>query len=133
MRLDVSAADRGILRDHASIYQRVEQLDSEATARPAVEPVVDRREWSVVGWAVAPTAANLHRVHDAGDHPPFVNPPRARLGLRQMRLDRYSRFIRQPEQRPASLLLIHAPVNQENQPPPEEADWFSILLEELGF
>lgn len=113
MRLDVGAVDRGTSGDHAGIHQRVEQVEPEATARPAVEPVVDRRGWPVIGWAVAPAAADLQHMHDPGDNPPVVYPSGTGLVLGQMRLDRRPRFIRQPEQRHASPLLIHTPMNQE--------------------
>lgn len=120
--LDVGVVDRGTRRDHTGIHQCVEQLEPEATARPAVEPVVDRREWPVIGRAVAPATADLQHMHDARDHPPVVYPSRAQLVLGQMRFDRCPRFIREPEQRYASFLLIQAPLDQEPIIP-QDTDW----------
>jgi hypothetical protein len=37
--------------------------------------------------AVAPSTANPENVDDARDHPAIIDPPRARLVLRQKRLD----------------------------------------------
>jgi hypothetical protein len=65
-------------------------------------------------------------MHDPGDHPPVVYPPCTGLVYGQMRLDRRPRFIRQPEQRHASILLIYAPVNQETIIP-QDADRVWIL------
>ena len=74
LRLDVGAVDRSALRHRAGIHQRVEQPEPEATARPAVESVVDRRGWPVSGRAVAPAAADLQDMHDPGDHPTVFDP-----------------------------------------------------------
>ena len=66
MRFAVGAVDHGTLRNHAGIYQHVEQPEPEVTARPAVEPIVDRRGWPVIGRAVA---LAIQHMHDTKDHP----------------------------------------------------------------
>ena len=47
--LGVGAVDRGNLRDQANIHKRVERPEPEATVRPAINPVVDRRRRPVIG------------------------------------------------------------------------------------
>src|SRR3546814_1596792 len=69
---------------------------------------LDCRRGAVVGRAVAPTAADLQDMQDARDHPPIVHPAGTGLVLRQVRLDRCPRLIRQPEQRHAMPPIIHA-------------------------
>jgi hypothetical protein len=59
LRLDAGAVDRGALRHRTGFLRRVEQLQPEAPMRPAVEAIVDRRRWPLLGRAVAPAAANL--------------------------------------------------------------------------
>jgi hypothetical protein len=66
LRFAVGAVDHGTLRNHAGIYQHVEQPEPEVTARPAVEPIVDRRGWPVIGRAVA---LAIQHMHDTKDHP----------------------------------------------------------------
>jgi hypothetical protein len=46
-------------------------------------------------------------MQNAGDHPSVIHPPRARLVLRQVRLDRCPRLVRQPEQRNLAPPIIH--------------------------
>lgn len=110
MCLDVGAINRGTFRDHAGIHQRVEQREQEATAQPAVEPIVDRRGWPIIGRQRQSTLRTCTIPEIACWS---SNPPGAGLAFRQMRLNYRLRFIRQREQRHASLLQTYAPVNQE--------------------
>jgi len=78
---------------------RRQQAPEDAAPAPAVSPVVDGRRRTVCGRHVLPASAVLQHVGDAGDHPAIVDPSRSRLVLRQVRLDRRPRLVRQPEQR----------------------------------
>lgn len=64
---------------------------------PAVEPVVDRGRRAVFGRAVDPAATGSEDMDDARNHPPVIDTPRARLVLRDMRLDQRPLRIAQPE------------------------------------
>lgn len=99
MRLDVAAVDLGGLGDPALLGQGGEDAAPHAAPAPPVPAVVDRRRRAVIRRAVLPATAALEHMHDPRDHPPVIHPPRARLVLRQMRLNRRPRRIRQPEQR----------------------------------
>ena len=98
--LDVAAIDLTGLRDPAILGERRQDAGPDAPAAPPVPTIIDRRRGAVFGWAVRPTATAPEHVHDARDNPPVIDPPRSGLVLRQVRLDRSPRFIRQPEQRP---------------------------------
>ena len=97
MRLDVGAVDSGRMGQHARRDQRLQDVAPDLPAGPAVEAVVDRRVRAVFRWAVAPAAAGLQNMQDATDDPPVIDPPGARLVLRQMRLDRRPGIVAQPE------------------------------------
>jgi hypothetical protein len=97
--LDVAAVDLTGLRDPAFLGQRRQDAGPDAPAAPPVPAVVDGRRWAIFGGAIGPTATAPEHVHDARDNAPVINSSRSGLVLRQVRLDRSPRLIRQPEQR----------------------------------
>lgn len=74
------------------------QPQPEPASGPAVEAVVDRRGRAVGVGAVAPSRARLEHVDDARNHPSVVHPPRPRLVLGKVRLNRRPLLVRQPKQ-----------------------------------
>jgi hypothetical protein len=59
-------------------------------------------------FVIAPAAANPPHMQNAGDHPSVIHPPRTRLAPRQVRPDRCTRLVQQPEQRNLAPPIIHA-------------------------
>lgn len=88
MRFHVAGVDRSRQREHAFGRQSIEHVGPQPAPGPAVEAVVDRRGRAVFGWAVLPATAFLQYVQDAADHSAIIDPARARLVLRKVRLDR---------------------------------------------
>jgi hypothetical protein len=100
-------------------YQGVEQALPKPTARPSVEPIVDRRRRPVERRAVLPSAAHFQHMNDAADHPSVVDPTRSRLIAWQQRFDRQPLPIAQPElvrhlQRSVVSELESSPANKFN-------------------
>lgn len=65
--------------------------------RPAVEAIVDRRRRTVISRAVTPSRSYFEDVDNVQNHSPVIDPPGARLVLRQRQLDRLPCVVRQPE------------------------------------
>ena len=74
MRLDISTVDGGAPGHRTGRCQRLDQINPEALARPAVEAVVDRGRGAALFRVIAPAATNLKNMDDAGDHTPIINP-----------------------------------------------------------
>lgn len=98
VRLDVSAVDGGRFRNRPGRRQSFDEIGPEASAGPAIEPVVDRRRGTVFGRAITPSAAALQDMDDARDHAPVIDTPRARLVPRDVRFNQRPLGIAQPKQ-----------------------------------
>jgi len=88
MGFHIGGIDRGGERKHAFGDQGIEDVSPYPAPGPAVEAIVDGGRRAVPGGAVLPAAAGLQHMQNTADHPAVIHPPRARLVLRQMRLDR---------------------------------------------
>ena len=106
MRLDVSAVDGRAFGHRTCRRQRLEQIDPEAFARPAVEAVVDRGRRAILHRAIAPAAPDLEDMDDAGDHPAIIHTAGTALVPWQKRFDNGPLFIRQPKQVPHRSLQV---------------------------
>jgi len=95
---DIGGVDRAASSDRTGAGQGFNEPGPEPAAGPSIEAVVDRRGGAVFGWAVAPAAAGLEDVENAGDHTPIVDAPGPRPVLGKMRLDRRPLHVAQPEQ-----------------------------------
>jgi len=62
MRLDVGAFVFRARRYRAGLRHCMQQLQPEASPRPAVEPVIDRGRRAVIGRPIAPAAAHLEQI-----------------------------------------------------------------------
>ena len=98
VRLNIGAVDGRAFGDRAGPRKRLDQLSPEPFARPTVEAVVDRGRRAIVGRTVAPPAADLENMDDAGDHPTIINPPSTALVPRQQGRNDRPLLIRQPKQ-----------------------------------
>src|SRR5664279_2593558 len=78
-----------------------EQPFPDATLGPSHEAIVDRRRWTILRWAIAPSATALKHMQDAADHPPVIDPILAAHIRRQKSLDLLPLFVAQPEQVPS--------------------------------
>ena len=76
MRPDVGAVDGRGLGDRTGKGQLFDQIKPEASARPSVEPVIDRRRGAILLWAITPAAPNFQNMNDAGYDPAIINPRR---------------------------------------------------------
>lgn len=104
VRLDVGAVDGGAFGDCARRRERLDQFSPEPFARPTVEAVVDRGRRAIVARAIAPPAADLENVDDAGDHSTIIDPASPALVPRQQGLNDRPLLVRQPKQAPHSSL-----------------------------
>ena len=111
MSLDIAAIDLAGLSDPALLGQRRQDTRPDAPAAPPVPAIIDRRRRAVFRRAIRPAATTLEHVDDARDHPAIIDTPRSGLVLRQVRLNRRPRFIRQPEQ-----------LTRHSQQPPASAE-----------
>ena len=93
MRLYIAAVDLAGLRNQALLGKCRQNIGPDASAAPYIPVVVGYRGRAVFDRAVRPAAPALKHVDDAGDHPPVVNFPGARLVIRQGRLNRSPSFI----------------------------------------
>ena len=92
--LDVAAVDLTGFGNPAFLRQRRQNTGPDAPAAPPVPAIIDGRRRAVFGRTVGPATATLEHVNDAGDHPASIDPPRAGLVHRQVRLDGSPSFIR---------------------------------------
>jgi len=97
MRLDVRGLDHLHFCGASLPRQFTEQPFPDVAARPAREPIVYRRAWTVGFGAVAPPAATLQNVHDAADHAAIVLPLYAAYVRRQATFDSLPLFVSQPK------------------------------------
>ena len=79
VRLDVSAVDGCTFRNSSSIRQGFDQISPEPLVGPAVEAIVDRRVRAVIRRTIAPPAASLEHVDDAGNDTPVIDTAASRL------------------------------------------------------
>lgn len=112
MDLDVAAADLGRLRNPALLGQGREDSGPDSPAAPSVPTIVDRRRGAVFRRAIRPAPAAFEHMNNPRDHSTIINPSRAGLVLRQLRLDRSPGLIAQPE-KSAHAYLQH-PSTPEN-------------------
>jgi len=85
--VDGGAVDGGAFGDRAGRRECLDQVSPEPFARPAVEAVVDRGRGAIVERTIAPSAADLENMDDAGDHTTIIDPASAAFVPRQQRLD----------------------------------------------
>lgn len=98
MRFHIAAVDLAGLGAPPFLGQGRQDTVHAASA-PAVPAIVDGRRGIILARAVGSATAALQHVHDTRYHPSVIDPPGPRLVLRQVRLDRRPRRIRQPKQR----------------------------------
>ena len=70
------------------LHQSREQLLPHASARPAMEAVIDCRRRAVDRRTILPTAARFEHMNDAADHPAVIDATRARAVAGQKRINR---------------------------------------------
>ena len=88
MCLDVAAIDGKLLRNRPCRRHRLEDALPDTALLQSVVAVVDRRGRAVSRRHVAPAAAGLKEMQDAGDDSPVIHTGLARLAMRQMRFNR---------------------------------------------
>ena len=98
VRLNIGAVDGSAFGDCTGPRKRLDQVSPEPFARPTVEAVVDKDRRDIVGRTVAPPAADLENMDDAGDHPTIINPPSTALVPRQQGRNDRPLLIRQLKQ-----------------------------------
>ena len=87
VRPNIGAVDGSAFGDRTGPRKRLDQVSPEPFARPTVEAVVDRGRRAIVGRTVAPPAADLENMDDAGDHPTIINTRNTARLIGQQRLN----------------------------------------------
>ena len=87
MSLHIGAVDRHRAPEMSGFGQGIEHLLPDLAIGPAVEAIVDRRPWAVFRRTVAPAAAGSQHMENAAQDTTVIDPPGARLILRQHGLD----------------------------------------------
>ena len=98
MRLDRGGIDRQSHAVLAAAGERFKDRLPMSALGPAIEPIVDRRVRTKVGWAIAPTRATLKHVNDTADDASIVFALRSGLVRWQMRLYPSPLPVVEPEQ-----------------------------------
>jgi hypothetical protein len=98
MSLDRGGVERQRDGVFAELRQSFKDRTPSASFGPAVEAIVDRRIWTILGRAIAPTSSRLQHMNDAADDAPIVVARRTRQSCRQIRLDAHPLSVTQPKQ-----------------------------------
>jgi hypothetical protein len=69
----------------------------DASLSPPREAIVDGRVWTVLRWAILPTAATSQHMQDAADDPPIIRSFLTPYVGRQVRFDPPPLIIVEPE------------------------------------
>lgn len=97
MRFHIGSVDRARSWHRAGPRQGSRKVWPETAARPAIEAILDRREWTVFGRTITQGATLLENMDNPGDHLTIIDAPRAALVLRQARLYRRPLPVFKPE------------------------------------
>src|SRR6218665_832298 len=123
MRLDVCAVDGKLMRDRAIGGHLLENAVPDVAACPAVISVVDCLCGAVFGRHIAPAAADLQHMENAGNDAPIIDAPSTWLVLWKMWLDCRPGTIRKPEK-----IAHHEPPCCQNLKSTESANIGNSLI-----
>lgn len=110
MRLGTCAVDGMKIFIRRQAAQCLKQLLPEASPRPAVPTIIDRRVRAIDRRAIAPAATRLQNMNDAANDPAIIDTTRTGLVARQMTLYRLPLCIAQPKLMGHDPLLRYCPV-----------------------
>src|SRR6185369_687781 len=126
MRLDRGGVDGQSHAVLAAAGERFKDRLPMSALGPAIEPIVDRRVRTIIGWAIAPACAALKHVNDATDNASIVIARRTGLVGRQMRLYLRPLLVIEPEQSFAHRSPLP---NQTGARESEFVDWVQTLVQ----
>ena len=122
MRLCRGAVDE-LRIPFTDVDQRHEHALPNATARPAMKAIVDRRGRTVDRRTILPSASDFQDVDDPAQHPPIVDPPSAGLVVGQQRDNGTPLLLTQPK------LSSHDPNSVSSELESRSDDKFNALIE----